>query len=149
VPAAGKQLIRVGLRSRTGATAYRVILEEIPRPQKGAVNVALHLNLPLYLLAAGDAKPVMRWAMWQDASGTTIVEGTNTGAQRLQVSEISAAIGSGAPVSLSKKVGVILPQSARQWTVAKRADLRPGTPLVLHIRTANGPMQAQVVPLKR
>jgi fimbrial chaperone protein len=150
VPAAGTQLIRVGLRSRSGATAYRVILEEIPQPRNGTVNVALRLNLPLYLLPpAGAAKAAVRWAMWKGADGSVTVEGTNSGAQRLQVSEISAAIGNSAPVSLSKQVGVILPQSALQWNIGKRADLRPGTPVVLQIRTPGGPVQAQVVPQQR
>jgi fimbrial chaperone protein len=149
VPPAATQLVRVGLRSRTGDGAYRVILEEIPRPKAGNVNVALRLNLPLYLLAPGAAKPEMHWAMWQDAAGNMVVEGTNTGLRHLQVIEIDAAVGNGAAKVVSKDMGVVLPHSARQWNIGKQPDFRPGTPVVLKMQTASGPMQAQVVPLKR
>lgn len=145
--AAGKtQLLRIGLKSRGDAAAYRLLVEEIPReqPADGQIKVLLRLNLPLYLLPKGGGKADLSWSAWRDASGDLFVEGRNRGLLHSQVLELSADQ-SGRRSILSKQMGVVLPGSARQWKIGSRADLKVGAPLLLSIRSPTSETRTQLV----
>lgn len=147
IPASGTQLVRVGLKARTAGGAYRVILEEIPRqlPSGSEVQVALRLNLPLYLLPPKGGAPDLNWTAWRDAAGELFVEARNRGSLHAQVLEIGAAGARGENLILSKEMGVILPSSARYWKVGKRPDFPVGGPLMLRIRNSAGEIHEKVL----
>lgn len=149
VPASGTQLVRVGLRTRTAGAAYRVILEEIPRPVPGKINIALQLNLPFYVLRKDGGRPEVSWSAWQNGKGETVLEGINRGSLHSRVAGIDALDVSGSKIILPKTIGVILPASTRQWNIGKRPDIRPGMPLKLRIRNPGGETQSNVVVDKR
>src|SRR3954470_12925572 len=89
------QLVRVGLRARN-AKAYRVVFEEIPRPHStGSIQVALRLNLPLYLAPAAGAKPALSWTLRRGPSGDMVVEGRNAGAAQAQILGLEVEDGAG------------------------------------------------------
>jgi fimbrial chaperone protein len=143
------QLVRVGFRTR-GGRAYRVILEEIPRRQVGgAIQVALRLNLPLYVLPPGGGKPDVSWSLWQDASGNTFVEGRNAGTVHAQVLGFDSLGRDGRPTILSQEMGVILPGSARYWRIGKRPDLSVGAHASIQVRNPSGVTNAQLVVERR
>lgn len=147
IPADKTQLVRIGLRNRGGGPgAYRVIFEEIPRdkPVDGHIQVTLRLNLPLYVLAKGRTKPDLSWKAWRDQSGDMVVEGRNRGSLHSQILALAADQG-GRRHSLSNQLGVVLPGSARQWTIGKRPELLVGTPLLLRVRGSAGETQTQIV----
>lgn len=146
IPGGKTQLVRIGLKSRTAAGAYRVIFEEIPRekPVEGQVQVNLRLNLPLYVLPKGGGKADLSWAAWRDSSGNLVVEGRNRGNLHDQVLQLEADDGTGRLV-LSKQMGVVLPGSARNWKIGKRPDLKTGTPLTLTVRSPAGETQTRIV----
>jgi fimbrial chaperone protein len=146
IPAGQTQLVRIGLRSRAGTGAYRVIFEEIPRPQQvdGQIQINLRLDLPLYVLAKGRTKSDVSWRAWRDASGEMIVEGRNRGLLHSQVLALDADQ-AGQRHSLSKQMGVVLPGSARQWTAGKHPKFPVGTPLLLRVKGSAGETQTQIV----
>lgn len=139
IAANAKQLVRVGLRRRTPGAAYRVILEEIPRPSKdNVIQVALRLNLPMYVLTAAGAKPAVRWSASRDAAGEIAIEGRNDGAAHSQVTAIAVADPAGKRTALTTNMGVILPASMRRWNVGKHPRLAAGADLHLSIRSSSG-----------
>lgn len=146
VPAGKTQLVRIGLRNRSGAKAYRVIFEEIPRekPIEGQVQITLRLNLPLYLLPKGGGTADVGWRAWRDRAGDMVVEGSNRGNLQAQFVELSVEKDGGQEI-LSKQMGVILPGSARQWKAGKRPEFASGSPLMLKVRSPRGETQTQIM----
>lgn len=138
------QLVRVGLKNREAARAYRVILEEIPRqiPVDGQIQVTLRLDLPLYVLPKGAGKSDLRWRAWRDASGDLFAEGSNVGSLYGQVVELAAKQG-GEEVR-SKDIGVVLPGSARRWKVGRASNFNVGQPFALKVWSPAGESQTQV-----
>lgn len=145
IPPGETQIVRVGLKSRDGVGAYRVIFEEIPRqaPADGQVRVALRLDLPLYLLPERSAVTDLAWRAWRDAAGDLFVQGTNAGSLHAQVVQISAET-AGAEQVLSKEMGVVLPNSARVWKIGKGRGPSLGTPFTLKVRSPSGETQTQI-----
>lgn len=140
------QLVRVGLKNREGARAYRLILEEIPRqaPLEGQIQVTLRLDLPLYVLPKGRGQAELSWRAWRDSAGEVIVEGRNSGSLHGQVLELSA-VQAGKRHALSREMGVVLPSSTRIWKVGKLAELQSGAPLALTIRSPAGETRTQLL----
>lgn len=146
IPPGKTQLVRIGLKNRALASAYRVILEEIPRDVRvgGQIQVALRLDLPLYLLPKDGGKAELGWRAWREPNGEIIVEGRNSGSLHSQVIELSAVQG-GKRHLLSKERGVVLPASARIWKIGKLPELQTGAPLVLSVRSPSGEAEAPLV----
>ncbi len=70
-----------------------------------------------------------------------MLEARNTGGAIAQVTGIAHRTGTGTggtSTVLSNAMGVVLPQSMRQWELGKHPELTTGTPLTLAIRTADG-----------
>ena len=145
IPPGGNQLVRVGMRTR-GAKAYRVIFEEIPRPQaSGAVQVSLRLNLPLYLPPASTAKADVSWEMVRNASGELLVSGRNKGSAHTQVVGLDVEDQAGHRTPLSQEMGVVLPASARSWRAGVHPEFKAGSTLLLNVRSPAGVSQTPVV----
>ena len=147
IPPKGSQLVRVGLRARTAGAAYRIIIEEIPRPRpdSGSINVALRLDLPLYVLGPRGSKPQISWGAWRNGQGELILEARNRGTMHQQVLGIDALDFAGKRSALSSEMGVVLPSSARRWNAGKRPDLPSGTTLQLKVRNPSGEISDKVV----
>lgn len=84
-----KQLIRVAVKNRSQATAYRLIAEEIPlqKAAAGQVQVLLRLDLPMFP-ERRDAKPDVHWRAVSMSGGGTSIEGQNSGSGHERVTEI-------------------------------------------------------------
>lgn len=143
----GSQMVRVGLRSRTPGAAYRIILEEIPKPKLSTtgINVALRLDLPLYVLSSRDAKPDVSWAAWRNSGGELVLEARNRGTLHQQILGIDAIDMTGKRSTLSSGMGVVLPSSARRWNTGMRPEVRAGTTLQLKVRNPSGEVGDTVV----
>lgn len=140
------QLVRIGLKKGADASAYRVIFSEIRRdkPAEGQIHVNLRLNLPLYVLPAGGGSSRLSWRAWVDHAGVMFAEGRNSGNLHAQIVGLSADI-SGRRTSLSQKMGVVLPGSARLWNLGKQPGFAAGQPLVLIVRSSSGETQTRAV----
>lgn len=139
------QLVRVGLRARGSASAYRLIFEEIPRgqPAQGQIQVNLRLNLPLYLVPAGASSARLEWHAFADHSGALVIEGRNLGGRHARITGIDAPH-NGTTEPLSRAMGDILPGSRRRWEVGKHPSLNLGQPLDLILRGPSGESHARV-----
>jgi fimbrial chaperone protein len=145
IPPGAGQLVRVGLRTR-GATAYRVMFEEIPRPQaNGAVQVTLRLNLPLYLPPSPTAKPDVSWKISRNAAGEMVISGRNSGTAHAQMLAFEAEDQAGHRISLSQEMGVVLPASTRNWKAGVHPEFTVGSSLLLKVRNPTGVSQTQIV----
>lgn len=140
------QLVRIGLRNGKNDSAYRVILEEIPRqnPVQGQVQVTLRLNMPLYVLPKGGGKAEVNWRAWRDRSGSLLIEGQNRGTLFHKVTELHAE-SNGQTVVLAKQMGVILPGSSRIWKALPAMQLRTGTQFTVIARSPGGVTQTRVL----
>lgn len=146
IPAGTTQLVRIGLRQRSGAGAYRIIFEEIPRdrPADGQIQISLRLNLPLYVLPKSGGKADVSWTAWRDSAGEMVVEGRNRGSLHQQVHRL-AADQAGTRTILSSEMGVVLPGSARQWKIARGSHLAMTAPFVLGVKGPAGETQSQII----
>ena len=131
-----RQLIRIGLRSRVPGTAYRLIVEEIPGPpvEGSGIKVALKLNLPFYVLSPGRAGATLSWTAHRGANGELFAQARNGGAQHAQVLGLEARDGAGRAIGGSKAMGVVLPMSARRWSLGAAKS----APAELIVKTAQG-----------
>lgn len=138
------QLVRIHLKNRDSARAYRIVLEEIPRQIQvdGQIEVTLRLDLPLYVLPKRGSKSDLSWLAWRDSTGDLFVEASNAGSLYGQVFKLSAQ--QGAEQLQSTEIGAVLPGSARRWKIGKGPDFRIGLPLALKVRSPAGEAQIQV-----
>ena len=144
------QLVRLGIKGRASGGAYRIIVEEIPRPQaqSAQIQVALRLNLPLYILPRGGGKPELQWSAWRDKVGDLFVGAFNRGPVHAQVNEIAAADAAGEKIR-SQQMGVILPGSERHWKVDSRSGFAVGSSIQLKLRSPAGETEAKIVVERR
>ena len=139
------QLVRVGLRSRTPGAAYRVILEEIPvqKADSNGIQVALRLNLPLYVLQdKGEAK--VSWKAIRGDDGELVLEARNAGTRHAQFLEISTRDSAGNKISLSKQMGVVLPGGSRQWRTGRKHSAAMSS-LPITLRTQGHEVSADAI----
>ena len=152
IPPGGKQVVRIGLRGRQGsAPAYRIIVREIPNadPEPGTVQVALEMNLPLYLIPNDKAQPRLDWTVAQQVDGQVTIEARNSGTRQAQVYRISTVDARGKEVLLSEDVGAVLPGSLRRWSAGKQPALSAGPELALKLKGPDGETEVRAVVAKR
>jgi fimbrial chaperone protein len=147
LPPGGKQVVRLGLRARGGSPAYRVLVQEIPSgpPEPGTVQLALEMNLPLYLVPNEKAQPQVTWSLKQSPDGELLVESRNDGAKQATFYRLTTSDKSGNERVIADKLGVVLPSSFRRWKAGRQPDLLPGTELPLTVSGADGETQVRVV----
>lgn len=134
-----RQLLRVGSRAGALSGAYRVIIEEIPRPSDqggGHVSILLRLNVPLYAFD-GKSKADLSWKGWIDASGELLLEADNTGGTYEQILQIGSENG-GAETRLTSRMGVVLPGGSHRWNVGKHPEVAPGATLRIAVGSSDG-----------
>jgi fimbrial chaperone protein len=126
IPAGGTQLIRVGLRNPAGdARAYRLMVEEVPQASPGGgVQVALRLNLPLFVsIAAGEATE-LSWAASRAADGHWTIEAANRGRNYVRIEPAAAAAATGLDFASNVNLGVVLPGSSKRWSIGNEPSVR-------------------------
>lgn len=125
IPAGGAQLVRVGMRRAGGEPhAYRLMIEEVPEATPGTgIRVAIRLNLPLYTMMSPGAASDIAWSAWQDGDRRWVLEAANSGAGYVRVDPGQARAATGVAGLDSMFFGVVLPGSARQWTIGVDPDV--------------------------
>ena len=119
------QLIRVGLRSPSGApAAYRLIVEEVPEahPSDG-IRVALRLNLPLYSSVAAGEFPALRWSAWREADGGWTIEAVNAGRGYVRIDPAAVIGATGLRIPDHINLGTVLPGAERRWRIGTQPDV--------------------------
>lgn len=139
------QLVRLGLRGENVGSAYRVIFEEIPsrKPEGSGIQVALRLNLPLYVLEE-KGEPRVSWKALRSADGELVLEARNDGTRHAQFVEISTVDARGNKVMLSRQMGVVLPGSSRQWKTGRK-DIVLSSTLPIIVRRPGSEIKTDAV----
>ncbi|HYJ30028.1 MAG TPA: fimbria/pilus periplasmic chaperone [Allosphingosinicella sp.] len=119
IPAGATQLVRVGLRNRSGdPRAYRLMIEEVPQASPaGGIQVALRLNLPLFVSIAPGTAAELGWSAARGADGRWTVEAHNRGRNFVRVEPAAAKAATGVEFDANFNLGVVLPGSRRRWVV--------------------------------
>lgn len=119
IPAGGTQLIRLGLRNPAGGPrAFRVMVEEVPQASPGGgVQVALRLNLPLFVSIAPGQASELSWAASRGTDGRWTIEASNAGRNFVRVEPAAAEAATGVDFAAGTNLGVVLPGSRRRWVV--------------------------------
>jgi fimbrial chaperone protein len=119
IPGGGTQLIRIGLRNPSGdARAFRLMVEEVPQAAPGGgVQVALRLNLPLFVAMQPGAADELGWSASRGADGRWTVEAANPGRNYVRVEPAAAKAATGVDFAADVNLGVVLPGSRRRWVV--------------------------------
>ncbi len=155
VPVGGSQIVRVGLRRAVDPQrelSYRLFLQEVPPPPKPDFNglqVALRISIPVFVLPALAAQPVLRWQAARTPQGELKLSLANTGNAHIQISNFRLSLpGSAQPWVTRQAADYVLPGQSRDWLVpAHPANPAPppGAVLSLFAKTDGADEQAEVV----
>ena len=155
IPAGGSQLIRVGLRRAPDAQrelTYRIFMQELPPPPspdfQGA-KMLMRLSLPVFVLPALAAEPVLRWKAARTSDGALKISLTNIGNAHVQIANFSLSLpGSAQPWITQQASTYVLLGQSRDWTLPANAENPPPPPgaiLQLFAQTDAGDMEADVL----
>jgi len=145
VPPHASQIIRVGLRGpmpTDGERDYRLFLREIPPPPEPGfvgVQVALQMNLPVFVQPAVAAAPQLIWSARADR-GKILLRMANEGKAHVQLTGLRVAL-EGSQVVYDKPLSLyLLPGSEHSVAISvPGAAVNLGQPLSVHAKTDAGP----------
>lgn len=152
VPAGGSQVVRVGTRRPPDAQrelTYRLFLQEVPpspKPDFQGLQIALRIGVPVFVLPAVAAKPVLRWQANRTPEGGLKLSLANSGNAHIQIANFRLSLsGSVQPWVTRQVAAYVLPGQSRDWIVTANPVPPPGAVLRLFAQTDAGDMEADVV----
>jgi fimbrial chaperone protein len=119
------QVVRIGQRRPSRSPkAYRLIVEEVPEASpRGGIQVALRLDLPLFIdIAPSDAEGLV-WSAQRRPDGSLAVQARNPGTGYVRVDHELATAATGLDFADHIFFGTILPGSFRRWSIAPEATV--------------------------
>lgn len=140
IPPGGTQNLRVGQRRPTPAPrAYRLMIEEVPEARiAGAVQVAIRLNLPLYVNLPPDPVTKLVWSASRSADGRYVVRAVNRGKGYVRLDPAAARVATGLAIGEDLNLGTVLPGATRRWTLGSAVSVSDAATLGRILRNANG-----------
>jgi fimbrial chaperone protein len=144
-------VVRVGLRRAPDAhreLAYRLFLQEIPPPPKPGfqgLRVALRIGVPVFVVPAVAAAPVLRWQAARAPQGQLKVSLANSGNAHVQVANFKLAVVGGEDLGTHQVSAYVLPGQSRDWLVKASPMPAAGAVLRLTAQTDAGDVQAEPV----
>ena len=155
LPGGGSQLIRAGLRRAPDARSeltYRIFLQELPPPPNPDFNGArmlMRVSLPVFVLPALAAEPVLRWKAARTSDGALKISLTNIGNAHVQIANFSLSLpGSAQPWITQQSSTYVLHGQSRDWILPANAENPsppPGAILQIFAQTDAGDMEAEVL----
>ena len=145
VPPHASQIIRVGLRGplpTDGERDYRLFLREIPPPPEPGfvgVQVALQMNLPVFVQPAVAAAPQLIWSARADR-GKILLRMANQGNAHVQLTGLRVAL-EGSQIVYDKSLLLyLLPGSEQSLAISIPGEVvKLGQSLSVHAKTDAGP----------
>ena len=125
------QLVRL-VRQARDATAteqsYRVLIDEIPRPDAATANgvtIRLRYSVPVFVHAAGAiGKPELSWQLSRGAQGW-LLRVANAGNRHAQIGEVKLIAGHNNWTLNKGLLGYVLAGHTQQWKVELDANAAP------------------------
>jgi len=127
IPPGREQVIRVLLRRPPAGAAeksYRLMVEEIPVPVPGQVNLALHLSLPIFVSAAAPGQAKISWSARPAGGGMVELAARNGGTRHAKFDGLTVATRGGAASRAFG--GYVLPGQEKRWRIPLRGLDRAG-----------------------
>lgn len=149
VPAGGSQVVRVGLRRSPDTQremTYRLFLQEVPAPPKPGfqgLQVALRIGVPVFVMPAAAAAPVLKWQAFRSPQGQLQVRLSNTGNAHIQVASFTVASVEGADLGVHQVSSYVLPGHSTEWIL--KHSVATGTALKIFAKTDAGDVRAEVI----
>ena len=150
VPPGASRIIRVGLRRPADPQrelTYRLFLREVPPPEpiSQGLRVALLLSIPIFVVPPHMPGPQVQWHAVRMQDGNIRIQAHNTGQSHVQLGELQIAGAGGGPVLATRNMSeYLLPDNAREWTVAAKSVPAAGAPLVIASQADIGRLTANV-----
>lgn len=126
IPPGREQVIRVLLRRPPAAGAekgYRLMIDEIPVPVPGQINLALHLSLPVFVVPAAPGQARVAWSARPAGGGVVELAARNDGTRHAKFDSLTVAAGGAASAAFG---GYVLPGQEKRWRVPLRGLDRGG-----------------------
>lgn len=127
IPPGREQVIRVLLRrppAGAGEKSYRLMVDEIPVPVPGQINVALHLSLPIFVSMAAPGQAKVSWSARPAGGGMIELAASNSGTRRARFEGLTIATRGGAASRAFG--GYVLPGQEKRWRIPLRGLDRAG-----------------------
>ncbi|GAB3788150.1 fimbrial biogenesis chaperone [Dyella agri] len=146
----GDQLVRL-VRQSVGAVTteqcYRVLIDEIPRPDAEAANgvtIRLRYSVPIFIHPAGAiGQPVLSWQLLRAPQGW-LLRVANAGNRHGQIGKVEL-VAAGKTLTLNKGLlGYVLAGRTQQWKVDLDPDATLQGPLTIRASINGRPSEAAV-----
>lgn len=139
------RVVRTAKRTVAGEEAYRLVIDELPKPQQrtGTVSLVLRHVVPVFFASRETSAPDVAWSV--SRQGQRLVLGArNRGDSHLRLSAVSIHDASGKLVGTNKGlVGYSLGQGMMSWPLAGTGVLpRPGSKVSISGSSETGPFNA-------
>ena len=141
-----RQVVRLMVRqppSDGREAAYRLIVDQLPQPNRPGVQMPVRVVLPVFVQPAQTPAPgKLEWTASVDA-GQTVLRARNTGGRRVKLFDVARKEGRVSTPIQSGLAGYVLADQARTWRFPHKAGT---SEIEVTARTEAGPM-ALTLPL--
>lgn len=129
IPPKSIQLVRVGFRNASSARgAWRLVVEEVPQARSnGGIQVALRMNLPLFVQIHPGSVEDLSWSAQRALDGGWTVEAVNSSDKYVRLEAADFTARTGVEHSSSIRMGTVLPHSRRRWRLQNSPSLIDAT----------------------
>ncbi len=144
------QLVRLVRQSRDATTteqSFRVLIDEIPRPDAAATNgvtIRLRYSVPVFVHPVGPiGKPELSWQLQRGGQGW-MLRVTNAGSRHGQIGEVTLASAGKTWTLNTGLLGYVLAGRTQQWKVNLDPNIVLRGPLTLRATINGQPSDASV-----
>jgi fimbrial chaperone protein len=117
------RVVRVSKEPVRGEESYRVLIDELPDPDKQQTNgvaVLVRQSIPVFISEPGTSPADLTWAL-RDLEGQLFLVGTNSGLTRLRLANLTLHDPDGTVLSLGDGlIGYVLAQSVMRWPIGQK-----------------------------
>ncbi|MEN5084529.1 fimbria/pilus periplasmic chaperone [Bosea sp. TWI1241] len=139
------RVVRTARRPVSGEEAYRLVIDELPKPQRrpGTVSLVLRHVVPVFFAERAARAPELAWSVGQQG-GRLVLSATNRGDSRMRLSALQLRDEAGRVIGGGNGLfGYALGQGSMRWTLpARRAALKPGSRVSIRGMAENGAFHA-------
>lgn len=149
----GQYVVRVVRTSKAlvkSEETYRVIVDELPDPARaraGTVTLIMRHSIPVFFKNADVKAADVSWNISRQGN-SLFLTGTNNGASRFRLSNVTLKQGAAKIGSRGGLVGYVLGGATMQWPITTAKSLSGGT-VTLQGQSDLGPFDANIAVTKR
>lgn len=143
------RVVRVSGQPIGKEEAYRLVIDELPKPNRlaGTVSLVMRHVVPVFFTARSASPSMLTWSARTSRHGKGMtIAAVNSGDTRVRLAGVTMRDASGQVLSASKGLlGYSLGRSSMQWDVAAPArPTKPGASVIVSGMTETGPFNATV-----